>query len=96
MKYWITLNEPSVFADAGYDYCEMAPGVCGGVTEGRKARHNSVLAHSKAYRTYETDFKDAQKGKVGITLNSGYCQPEDPNDPKVSRKNNEFKTCFRT
>ena len=58
----------------------MAPGICGGLTESRKARHNSVLAHSKAYRTYEREFKATQVGQVGITLNSGYCQPEDPNN----------------
>jgi len=82
VKYWITLNEPAVFSDAGYNYCEMAPGMCGGDELGRKARHNSLLAHSKAYRVYEKEFKSSQKGVCGITLNSGYSQPEDPTNEK--------------
>ena len=82
VKYWITLNEPAVFSDAGHNYCEMAPGICGGNELGRQARHNSLLAHAKAYRVYENEFKTQQKGQCGITLNSGYSQPEDPNNEK--------------
>ena len=52
VKYWITLNEPTVFSDAGYDHCEMAPGECGGAGLGRFARHYSLLAHGKAYEIY--------------------------------------------
>ena len=40
-----------------------------------------IYLSSKAYRTYEREFKTKQGGQVGITLNSGYCQPEDSNDP---------------
>lgn len=54
VKYWITLNEPAVFSDAGYDHCEMAPGECGGAGLGRFARHYSLLAHGKAYEIYKT------------------------------------------
>jgi len=53
VKYWITLNEPAVFSDAGYDHCEMAPGECGGPYLGRFARHYSLLAHGKAYEIYD-------------------------------------------
>ena len=60
----------------------MAPGICGGHELGRQARHNSLLAHAKAYRVYENEFKPTQKGQCGITLNSGYSQPEDPNNEK--------------
>ena len=57
VKYWITLNEPSVFSDAGYDYCEMAPGECGGASNGRMARHITVLAHAEAYHIYDDEFR---------------------------------------
>ena len=36
VKHWITLNEPEVFIDEGYWWCEMAPGVCNTKTEARK------------------------------------------------------------
>ena len=60
----------------------MAPGICGGVELGRQARHNSLLAHAKAYRVYEKNYKKTQGGLCGITLNSGFAQPEDPNNEK--------------
>jgi len=78
VKYWITLNEPSVFSDAGYDYCEMAPGECGGSSNGRMARHITVLAHAEAYHIYDNEFRSIQNGKCGITLNTGWSHPEDP------------------
>ena len=81
VKYWITLNEPAVFSDEGYDYCEMAPGVCGGKEASRKARHNTILAHAKAYDIYNKEFRQNQNGLVGITLNSDWAHPENPEDP---------------
>ena len=48
VKFWITLNEPSIFGDNGYEYGTMAPGTIGKRWE---ARHNTVLAHLKASLT---------------------------------------------
>ena len=44
---WITLNEPNVFVDQGYELGIMAPGV-----KGKKwiARHHTILAHSAAFK----------------------------------------------
>jgi len=80
VKHWITLNEPEVFIDEGYWWCEMAPGVCNTEQEARKARHNTVLAHARAYEVYDTKFRHEQNGIIGITLNSEWYHPEDPNN----------------
>ena len=42
----------------------------------------SLLAHVRAYHIYEDEFKSTQNGKCGITLNSGWSQPEDPENEK--------------
>ena len=47
----------------------------------RKARHNTVLAHARAYEVYDTEFREEQNGIIGITLNSEWYHPEDPTDP---------------
>jgi len=46
VKHWITLNEPNVFADQGYELGIMAPGI-----KGKQwiARHHTLLAHAEAY-----------------------------------------------
>merc|ERR1719431_286646 len=81
VKHWITLNEPEVFVDEGYNWCEMAPGVCGDHQVKHRARHNTVLAHAKAYDVYNSKYRAQQNGIIGITLNSNWYQPEDPKDP---------------
>lgn len=84
VKNWITLNEPGVFTDEGYRWDEMAPGMGGGAHIGRIARHNTVLAHARAYHVYDTEFKALQNGRCGITLNSGWAHPETPEDQKAT------------
>ena len=71
-KHWITLNEPEVFIDEGYWWCEMAPGVCYDKQGARKARHNTVLAHARAYHVYDTKYRQEQKGKSAAKLRNTY------------------------
>ena len=56
----------------------------GGAHIGRIARHNTVLAHAKAYHVYDTEFKAEQGGRCGITLNSGWAHPETPDDQEAT------------
>ena len=42
--------------------------------------HNQILAHARAYRLYQTKYAQSQGGKVGITLNIHWAEPEDPNN----------------
>jgi len=76
VKHWITLNEPSIFGDRGYEYGTMAPGTIGKRWE---ARHNTVLAHLKAYARYEK-YRAVQNGQVGITLHSIWAEAESDED----------------
>ena len=36
------------------------------------ARHNTVLAHARAYEVYDKKYRSEQNGIIGITLNSGF------------------------
>uniref|UniRef100_H2YTH6 beta-glucosidase n=1 Tax=Ciona savignyi TaxID=51511 RepID=H2YTH6_CIOSA len=65
VKRWITFNEPWVFTVLGY-------------ADGRseyQAGKNMLLAHAKAYRLYEAQYKAVQNGEVGITCNSDWSEP---------------------
>ena len=42
------------------------------------AAHNLIRAHAKAYRIYESKYKQVQDGIVGITLSTEWAEPQDP------------------
>lgn len=43
--------------------------------------HNLLLAHGRAVKVYREEFKPADKGQIGITLNGDATYPWDPEDP---------------
>ncbi len=45
------------------------------------AAHNQIRAHAKAYRAYHENFFPEQQGRIGITLNVNWAEPQDPNNP---------------
>ncbi|CAI9265312.1 unnamed protein product [Lactuca saligna] len=81
VKNWVTINEPNIFTTLGYVQGQGAPGRggenedCDPQTEPYIVAYNILNCHATAYRRYYEDYKDTQKGKVGITLNCGYFQP---------------------
>ncbi|CAI0474063.1 unnamed protein product [Linum tenue] len=90
IKRWITLNEPMVHIQRGYDEGLFAPGRCSvwvnracvagdSATEPYIVAHNLLLAHAAAYRLYETKYKAEQQGVVGITLVTFMYLPYDSN-----------------
>jgi len=81
VKTWITLNEPWVQSVHGYGDGSKAPGIEGIGTSLYIAAHNQIRAHAKAYRLYQNEFAATQGGQCGITLNTEWGEPEDPNDP---------------
>ncbi|XP_046442120.1 lactase-phlorizin hydrolase-like [Daphnia pulex] len=77
VEYWITFNEPWCQSYLGYGSGSKAPGIKQSGTQDYIAAHNQLRSHAKAYRLYELKYKQTQKGKVGITLNISWAEPED-------------------
>ncbi|XP_023746748.1 raucaffricine-O-beta-D-glucosidase [Lactuca sativa] len=81
VKNWVTINEPHIFTTFGYVQGQGAPGRGGENEDGDPqtepyiVAYNILNCHAAAYRRYSEDYKDTQKGKVGITLNCSYFQP---------------------
>ena len=44
--------------------------------------HNQILAHARAYRLYYNSYSEIQAGKVGISLNIHWAEPQDPTNPE--------------
>lgn len=78
----------------GYGDGVFAPGIKEITENPYLCTHNILKAHARAYRIYEREFKDEQKGHVGITIDSGWLEPADPNNPediKASQRALQFK-----
>lgn len=75
VKNWITINEPYNFGSFGYkeglpanSQVEQSPFV---------ATHNIILSHAAAVQNYRDNYKQAQGGKIGISLSSLWFEPYD-------------------
>ncbi|ERN09276.1 beta-glucosidase 24 isoform X1 [Amborella trichopoda] len=97
VKHWVTINEPWSFSAMGYDKGETAPGHCSpskgncsngnSSTEPYQVAHNMLLAHVAAFNLYIAKYKEAQKGIIGITLNSNWYLPfSDSNDDQTAAR----------
>lgn len=77
---WITFNEPWVTCVMGHGSGVHAPGIIEPATAPYLCAHNLLKSHGTAYRLYERTYKTSQGGSVGITLDSAFYSPLDPNN----------------
>ncbi|XP_018417300.1 PREDICTED: lactase-phlorizin hydrolase-like [Nanorana parkeri] len=82
VKHWITFHEPWVVSYAGYGTGEHAPRIQDPGSASLKVTHNIVKAHAKAWHIYNDNYRGQQHGQVGISLNSDWAEPMNPNDPE--------------
>ncbi|KAL3516572.1 hypothetical protein ACH5RR_023474 [Cinchona calisaya] len=86
VKYWITMNEPYIFINGGYDGGSLAPGRCSAwlsnncpagnsATEPYIVGHHMLLCHAAAVKLYREKYQATQKGEIGITLVSHWMVP---------------------
>ena len=45
------------------------------------AAHTVIKAHARAYHLYDDKYRETQKGKIGITLNSNWVEPGETLNP---------------
>ncbi|XP_075960042.1 beta-klotho [Anarhichas minor] len=76
VRYWLTMHNPYLVAVQGYGTGVHAPGEAGGPAGFLIVAHNLIRAHAKAWHTYNTHFRPAQKGKVSIVLGSHWVEPQ--------------------
>ncbi|XP_049938797.1 myrosinase 1-like [Schistocerca serialis cubense] len=99
VKWWVTINEPEHIA-AGYEPAlsvyvpSVAPGLPGHPGVGSYlAAHTMLLAHSRAYRLYNTTFRHRQHGRLGLALSAVHIQPasDAPEDVAAARRLFQFQ-----
>uniref|UniRef100_A0ACD5Y8C4 Uncharacterized protein n=1 Tax=Avena sativa TaxID=4498 RepID=A0ACD5Y8C4_AVESA len=104
VKFWTTINEPTIFASGGYSVGNTAPGRCSpyvskscgagdSATEPYIVGHNLLIAHAEAVSLYRTKYQAAQKGQIGITQVSHFFYPYDPAsdaDKRAAKRSLDF------
>ncbi|XP_023312869.1 myrosinase 1 [Anoplophora glabripennis] len=76
VKYWLTFNEPKQTCLYGYDYGSIAPKIYSPGVGGYKCTHNLLRAHAKAWHIYDQEFRAQQNGKVSITIDTPWFEPD--------------------
>ncbi|XP_011867620.1 PREDICTED: myrosinase 1-like [Vollenhovia emeryi] len=66
IKYFMTINEPNVLCIDGYSLGVHSPGKKLGSPGKYLCVHNILKAHAKIYHIYDTEFREQQKGQIGI------------------------------
>ncbi|MEI6034374.1 MAG: family 1 glycosylhydrolase [Verrucomicrobiae bacterium] len=79
VKWWMTLNEPSVFIVAGYRDGNHAPGLKLSVTEALRCLHHTLLAHGSG--TQALRMTCPQPVKIGMAP-AGYAKIPDSETPE--------------
>lgn len=62
VKTWVTINEPIVVCDVSYNTGLFAPGVKDPEFANYICNKNILLAHAKAWRIYDEEFKPKYHG----------------------------------
>ncbi|KAI3510205.1 hypothetical protein L1887_25736 [Cichorium endivia] len=84
VKHWITINEPQAYSSNGYASGVYAPGRGGKNRNGNPGTepyivaHNLLLSHAAIVDLYRQRFQESQGGKIGITLNTYFYVPLNP------------------
>jgi beta-galactosidase len=91
IKHWITFNEAWVVAIFGYGLGVVAPGKVSNSLP-YLAGHHLLIAHAKAYRVYDQEFRHKQNGQIGITNNCDWREPftDSPEDRAAAQRALEF------
>ncbi|XP_068717763.1 cytosolic beta-glucosidase-like [Montipora capricornis] len=76
VKWWITFNEPWEAAFLGYGLGLHPPNRNDIKTAPYKVARIMLLAHAKAWHTYDQGFRATQQGKLSIILNVQWGEPK--------------------
>ncbi|XP_034826461.2 myrosinase 1-like [Maniola hyperantus] len=80
VKTWLTINEPVAICDYMYNSGLYAPGIREPVFGPYLCNKYVMLAHAKAYRIFDEDFRPKYTGKISLVNNVLWIEPLTAND----------------
>ncbi|CAH0597134.1 unnamed protein product [Chrysodeixis includens] len=75
VKMWLTINEPIVICDMTYKSGTSAPGIYSPYFGAYLCNKYVLLAHAKAWRVYDEEFKPKYHGKVSLAQHLLWIEP---------------------
>ncbi|CAH2238343.1 jg24606 [Pararge aegeria aegeria] len=90
VKTWITINEPLIMCDHIYNLGNVVPMVHEEELGPFLCNKNVLLAHAKAWRIYDEDFKPQYNGKLSIANNPIWLDPASEKDEELTELAREF------
>jgi len=84
VKYWFTFNEPKTYCNGGYGYAYNPPRIPSEGLLEYVCAHNLLRAHARAYRVYDREFRNRQKGQVSIVLDSMFFENSTANAADIA------------
>ncbi|RVE41892.1 hypothetical protein evm_013466 [Chilo suppressalis] len=84
VKTWLTINEATVVCDFGYGMPAMAPDVTDPIIGKYLCSKHIVLAHAKAWRIYDEEFKGIYNGRVSLANHMLWLEARKPEDEEVA------------
>ncbi|XP_041977129.1 myrosinase 1-like [Aricia agestis] len=83
VKTWITINEPVIYCDASYTM-GVAPKVQSPEIGLYLCKKHALIAHAKAWRIYDKEFKPKYHGKVSLSNLIMWFEPDDDGEEEVA------------
>ncbi|XP_037303008.1 myrosinase 1-like isoform X2 [Manduca sexta] len=89
VKTFLTINEPLVMCDLPYNTGTLAPGIVD-VVATYMCNKNVLLAHAKAWRIYDEEFRPKYHGEVSITNQLLWFEAATPEDEELAEHAREW------
>ncbi|XP_045455881.1 myrosinase 1-like [Melitaea cinxia] len=90
VKTWITINEPHMVCDLVYNFAILVPIVTEPWLGPFLCNKNVLMAHAKAWRIYDENYKQKYHGKVSIANNPIWLEAKTEDDEDLAELAREF------
>ncbi|XP_068624871.1 myrosinase 1-like [Battus philenor] len=90
VKTWITINEPLLACDVAYNTGNIAPGIRDPEFANYLCAKHMLLAHAKAWRIYDEEFRHMYHGKIGLTNQLIWFEEDSPEDADIAERVRQY------
>ncbi|CAH4023463.1 unnamed protein product [Pieris brassicae] len=90
VRTWVTINEPLLVCDYIYTSGTLAPGILEPTFAPYLCNKYVLLAHAKAWRIYDNEYKRRYQGKLSIAINPVWIEPSTPQFKDLAELGQQF------